>query len=268
VRFLPAKGAVVSDADLFSLDGKVALVTGGSRGLGRAMVDGFARAGADVVVASRNLDSCRRAAEEVERTHGRRALPVSCHVGRWNELDALVATAYDAFGHVDVLVNNAGLSPRYESLPAVTEELWDKVYAVCVKGPFRLSVLVAERMVAGDGGSIVNISTTGAVDPHPWGVPYHAAKAGLNNMTVALARAYGPKVRVNCIMPGAFATDITKQWDMAAFEVTAEQVLALGRIGQPEEIVGAALYFASNASSYTTGSVLAVEGGYGGAPQP
>jgi NAD(P)-dependent dehydrogenase (short-subunit alcohol dehydrogenase family) len=253
---------------MFSLEGKVALVTGGSRGLGRAMVDGFARAGADVVISSRSLDSCQVAAKEIEQAYGRETLPYACHVGHWDDLSGLVDAAYERFGRVDVLVNNAGLSPRYESLAGVTEELWDKVYAVCVKGPFRLSVLVAERMVTGDGGSIVNISTTGAVDPHAWAVPYHSAKAALNNMTVALARAYGPKVRVNCIMPGSFATDITKQWDMAAFNKLAENVLALGRIGQPEEIVGAALYFASNASSYTTGSILAVEGGYGAVAQP
>jgi NAD(P)-dependent dehydrogenase (short-subunit alcohol dehydrogenase family) len=253
----------MSIEELFSLQGKVALVTGGSRGLGRAMIDGFAMAGADVVIASRDLASCERAAAEVEATHGRQALAVAAHVGRWADLDRLVELAYDRFGRVDVLVNNAGLSPRYESLASVTEELWDKVYAVCVRGPFRLSTLVADRMVQGEGGSIVNISTTGAVEPYAWGVPYHSAKAALNNITVSMAKAYGPKVRVNCIMPGAFQTDITKQWDMPRFDAFAKENLAIGRIAQPSEIVGAALYFASAASSYTTGAILAVEGGSG-----
>lgn len=253
---------------MFSLEGKVALVTGGSRGLGRAMVEGFAKAGADVVIASRNLESCQVAAAEIEERYGRQALPIAAHVGKWDTLDALVDAAYDHFGKVDVLVNNAGFSPRYDSLVGVSEELWDKVYGVCVKGPFRLSVLVAERMAAGDGGSIINISTTGAVDPQGWAVPYHSAKAALNAMTVALARSLGPKIRVNCIMPGAFQTDVTKQWNIEEFNESVKDVMAMQRIGQPEEIVGAALYFASNASSYTTGAILPVEGGSGAIPIP
>jgi len=254
--------------NLFDLTGKVAVVTGGSRGIGRAIVRGYARAGADVVITSRNLDSCRVLADEIERTTGRTALPYACHVGHWDQLDGLVEAAYDRFGKVDVLVNNAGLSPRYDSLTSISEELWDKVYAVCVKGPFRLSALIGERMVDGDGGSILNISTTGATEPYPWGVPYHSAKAGLNNMTVALAKALGPKVRVNCIMPGAIHTDITQQWDMDTFSQFARTALAMQRIGEPEEIVGAALYFASAASSYTTGAILAIEGGHGVVGQP
>jgi NAD(P)-dependent dehydrogenase (short-subunit alcohol dehydrogenase family) len=246
---------------LFDLTGRVALVTGGSRGIGRALVRGFANAGADVVITSRNLESCQLLADEIEATTGRSALAYASHVGHWEELPGLVEAAYDRFGHVDVLVNNAGLSPRYDSLTSITEDLWDKVYSVCVKGPFRLSALIGERMVADRGGSIINISTTGATEPYPWGVPYHSAKAALNNMTVALAKALGPSVRVNCIMPGAIETDITRQWDMAAFQQIADKTLALKRIGQPEEIVGAALYFASDASTYTTGAVLSIEGG-------
>jgi NAD(P)-dependent dehydrogenase (short-subunit alcohol dehydrogenase family) len=250
-------------AGLFDLTGKVALVTGGSRGIGRAIVRAYAAAGADVIISSRRLESCELLAKEIEETTGRSALAYACHAGRWADLPGLVDAAYERFGHVDVLVNNAGLSPRYDSLIDVTEELWDKVYAVCAKGPFRLSALVAHRMMAGDGGSIVNISTMGAVEPYPWGVPYHSAKAALNNMTAGLAKAYGPAVRVNAIMPGAIQTDITAQWDMPAFEEFAKRALALRRIGQPEEIVGAALYFASPASSYTTGAILSIEGGSG-----
>jgi len=244
------------------LAGKVALVTGGSRGLGRAMVLGFARAGADVIIASRKLDACEALAREVEAESGRQALPYACHVGHWPELDGLVDTAYARFGHVDVLVNNAGMSPVYPRVVDVTEELYDKVLDVNLKGPFRLMALVGTRMAAGDGGSIINISSTAAIHPGPATIPYSAAKAGVNAMTEAFAQAFGPKVRVNCIMPGPFLTDISKAWDMPAFERQAQQ-FALRRGGQPEEIVGAALYFAGDASSYTTGAILRIDGGSG-----
>jgi NAD(P)-dependent dehydrogenase (short-subunit alcohol dehydrogenase family) len=244
----------------FLLTGKVALVTGGSRGLGRAMVLAFAQAGADVVIASRNAASCADLAAEIEADTGRRALAVGCHVGRWNELPGLLDAVYDRFGRLDVLVNNAGKSPLYPSLADVDERMWDSVFAVNLKGPFRLTALAAPRMAAAEGGSIINISSTAAAHPRPDMLPYAAAKAGLNAMTAGFALAYGPAVRVNAIMAGPFLTDISKSWDMAAFNRSARQQ-ALKRGGQPEEIVGAALYLASDASSYTSGSVLAVDGG-------
>jgi len=246
--------------DSFLLTGKVALVTGGSRGLGREMVLGFALAGADVVIASRNADSCAALAAEVEAETGRAALAVGCHVGHWDELPGLLDAAYQRFGRLDVLVNNAGKSPLYSTLTEVNERLWDSVLAVNLKGPFRLTALAGERMAAGEGGSIINISSTAAVHPRPDVVPYAAAKAGLNAMTAGFALAYGPKVRVNCIMAGPFLTDISRAWDLEAFGRAAKQH-ALQRGGVPDEIVGAALYFASDASSYTTGAVLAVHGG-------
>jgi NAD(P)-dependent dehydrogenase (short-subunit alcohol dehydrogenase family) len=229
---------------LFSLTGKVALITGGSRGLGRAMALGFAQAGADLVIASRD----------------RAALPYSVHVGRWNELDGLVDAAYDHFGRVDVLVNNAGMSPLYESVDSVTEALFDKVIAVNLKGPFRLSALVGTRMVKHGGGSIINVSSTGAVHPRPDILPYAAAKAGLNAMTVGLARTFGPSVRCNAIMAGTFLTDVARSWDEERFMERAK-TFALQRGGQPGEIVGTALYLAADASSYTTGTVITVDGG-------
>ena len=246
--------------DRFDLTGKVCLVTGGSRGLGREMVLGFAEVGADVVIASRKQDSCDAVAEEVRRETGREALAWACHVGRWDDLEPLVDAAYDRFGHVDVLVNNAGMSPLYPSPAEVTEALYDKVFDVNLKGPFRLSALVGTRMAEGEGGSIINVSSTGAIRPTGDIIPYAAAKAGVNAMTVAFAKALGPKVRVNCIMPGPFMTDITKAWDMPAFERSARG-FALQRGGRPDEIVGAALYLASDASSYTTGSIIKVDGG-------
>jgi NAD(P)-dependent dehydrogenase (short-subunit alcohol dehydrogenase family) len=245
----------------FDMSGKVALVTGGSRGLGREMVKAFAACGADVVIASRKVDACEAVAAEVRSETGRRALAVGCNVGNWDELDGLVDTAYGEFGHVDVLVNNAGMSLLYPALTEVTEAMWDKVVNLNMKGVFRLTSLVGTRMIHGDGGSILMISSTGSIRPTPWIIPYAAAKAGMNSMTEGFAKAFGPKVRVNCIMAGPFMTDITKAWDVASFERDAKARFALGRGGQPEEIVGAALFFASDASSFSTGAILRVDGG-------
>jgi NAD(P)-dependent dehydrogenase (short-subunit alcohol dehydrogenase family) len=243
------------------LGGKVALVTGGSRGLGRAMSLAFAEHGAAVVIASRKGESCEALAAEIEGAGGR-ALGVAAHVGRWADCDRLVATAYERFGRVDVLVNNAGMSPLYPSLDAVTEELFDKVLAVNLRAVFRLSALVGTRMAADGGGSIINVSSVAAVRPTHEELPYAAAKAGVNALTEGLARAFGPTVRTNAIMPGAFLTDISKAWDMEDFERTAAAEIAAGRGGRPEEIVGAALYLAGDASSYTNGTVLKVDGGW------
>jgi NAD(P)-dependent dehydrogenase (short-subunit alcohol dehydrogenase family) len=243
----------------FDLSGKVALVTGGSRGLGREMALAFARAGADVVIASRKLESCKAVAAEVESL-GRRALAVACHVGEWAQCDALADAAYERFGRVDVLVNNAGMSPLYPSLVEVSEALWDKVLAVNLKGAFRLSALVGQRMAGGAGGSIVNVSSIAAERPSPLETPYGAAKAGLNAITLAFAKAYAPKVRVNCIQAGPFSTDISKAWT-PAMVAHMERTIPLRRVGRPEEVVGAALYFASDASSFTTGAILRVDGG-------
>ncbi len=248
---------------LFDLTGKVALVTGGSRGLGREMVLAFARAGADVVIASRKLDSCEELADEVRRETGRRALAVSCHVGDWGQVERLAETAYGHFGHVDVLVNNAGMSPIYDRVGDVTEALYDKVLDVNLKGPFRLTAIVGTRMAEGDGGSIIMVSSTGSLHPKANIITYAAAKAGLNAMTIGFADAFAPKVRVNCILPGPFLTDISKAWDMEAFNERARTTIPLRRGGRPDEIVGAALYFASEASSYTTGALLTVAGGSG-----
>jgi NAD(P)-dependent dehydrogenase (short-subunit alcohol dehydrogenase family) len=244
------------------LAGKVAVVTGGSRGLGKSMVLGFAREGADVVIASRKVDACEALAREVETTTGRAALAQACHVGDWAQCDALVETAYARFGNVDVLVNNAGMSPMYPRPVDVTEDLYEKVLSVNLKGPFRLMAAIGQRMADGDGGSIINVSSTAAIRPTPNVIPYAAAKAGLNAMTEAFAHAYGPKVRVNCIMPGPFLTDISKAWDLEAFKQQARR-FDLRRGGEPDEIVGAALYFASDASSFTTGAVLRIDGGSG-----
>ena len=243
---------------LFDLTDRVVLITGGSRGLGREMAFGVARCGADVVIASRNLENCEATAAEIERETGRTAMPYQVHVGRWDQLDGLVDAVYDRFGKVDTLINNAGMSPLYESLTLVTEKLFDAVLNLNLKGPFRLSALVGERMVAAGRGSIINVSTAGSLRPAPDIVPYAAAKAGLNAMTEALAKAFGPSVRVNTLMPGPFLSDVSKSWNLAGNPFGH---LALKRAGDPSEIVGAALYLASDASSFTTGAILRVDGG-------
>lgn len=241
----------------FDLSGKIALVTGGSRGLGRQMVLAFARAGADAVISSRKLEACEEVAAEV-RALGRRALPFAAHAGNWDDNARLAEAAYAHFGRVDILVNNAGMSPLAPSLSETSEALFDKIIGVNFKGPFRLSCLIGERMVAGDGGAIINLSSTAAFIPQPHTIPYGGAKAAVNVMTVALAKAFAPKVRVNCIAPGPFLTDVSTVWrENEAFKKS----LALKRFGEPEEIIGTALYLASEASSFVTGQVIRVDGG-------
>ncbi len=258
--------------ELFDLNGRIALITGATRGLGLAIAEGYASAGAEVIVVSRKADACERVAGELVRRGGR-ATGVACHVGHWQELDALVESAFRDFGRIDVLVNNAGISPVYDRLGDISEEYWDKVIAVNLKGPFRLSALVGERMAQAAGGSIINVSSTGAVRPTRDIVPYAASKAGVNAMTVGLADALGPKVRVNAIMPGPFLTSIARDWDMELLAARTE-TFPLRRAGEAREIVGAALYLAADASSFTTGTVLTVDGGarwsmpHGGAQQP
>lgn len=244
----------------FDMTGKVAVVTGGSRGLGREMVLAFAEQGADVVIASRKLDNCQAVAREVEAL-GRQALPVAYHAAEWSGADALADAVYDRFGRCDVLVNNAGMSPLYPSVDAISEELFDKVVGVNLKGPFRLSALVGTRMVQDGGGSIIFVSSIASTRPSPVELVYGAAKAGVNNLTSGLAGTFGPTVRVNCIAPGPFMTDISKAWDLEQFEARARVGFALGRGGRPDEIVGTALYLASDASTYTTGTTIPVDGG-------
>ena len=246
---------------LFDLSGKVAVVTGGSRGIGREAVHALARAGADVMIVSRALESCEAVAEEVTRETGRRAVPHACHVGHWDEVDALAEAAHETFGRVDVLVNNAGMSPLYDDVTAVTRELWQKVIDVNLTGPFRLTALIGARMAEGDGGSIINISSVISRSPTGDVIPYAAAKAGLNAITKGFAHELGPKVRVNAIVLGPFLTDISKHWDMDVFSRQARG-FALKRGGAPSEVVGAVLYLASAASSFTTGAELTVDGGY------
>ena len=244
-------------ADYFDLSGKVALVTGGSRGLGHAMAKALAEAGADVVVTSRKAADCDAAAREIEAI-GRRALAHGCHVGRWDELPGLVEAAYAAFGKVDILINNAGIAPTAPSSFDITEALFDKTVAVNFKGPFRLSALIGKRMMAAGSGVIINVSSNAAIRPVPAYPVYAAAKAALNAITKAHALEFGPAVRVNTIMCGPFWTDISKSWREQADK---DSKAALKRIGRPHEIVTTALYLASDHSSFTTGATIELDGG-------
>lgn len=245
---------------LFDLTGKTALITGGSRGLGRQMALAFAQRGACVIIVSRKLDACQAVVEEITGNGGK-ACAYACHLGKWDEINSLVNQVYADFSSVDILVNNAGMSPLYPKLSDISEELFDKVVGLNFKGPFRLSCLVGERMQEGEGGSIISISSTASLHPSPNAEPYGSAKAALNTLTRSLAFAYGPKVRVNVIAAGPFLTDISKAWDIEAFNANAKQTMALQRGGQPDEIVGAALYLASGAASFTTGTLIRVDGG-------
>jgi NAD(P)-dependent dehydrogenase (short-subunit alcohol dehydrogenase family) len=241
-------------------DGKVVVITGGSKGLGRAMALGFAAAGADVVVASRKLDACEQVAAEI-RAMGRHALAVACHVGDWSQCAALIAATVAEFGRIDVLINNAGIAPVPPSLKDVTSELFDKTIDVNLKGPLRLSALAADHMPA--GSTIINISSKASTHPSPFTVVYAVAKAGLNVLTAAAAQEFGPRgIRVNGIICGTFDTDSLRQafpsdeaWQSAAARI------GVGRIARADEIVGTALYLASDASSYMTGEMVVLDGG-------
>lgn len=242
------------------LSGKVVLVTGGSRGIGLALVRGFAAAGADVVIASRKLENCEAVAAEIRETTGRKALAVRCHVGRWADVGDLAERVYTEFGRCDVLINNAGMAPTYPDLVSITEEHYDKVMQVNLKGPFRLAALIGARMRDGDGGGIINISSVASFRPSASELVYCAAKAGINAMTIALAEAYGPKVRVNALLPGLVLTDLSK--GMTPAQVAAmEASTPLARAALPKDCVGPALWLAGEASAFVTGALIPVDGG-------
>ena len=245
---------------MFDLSGKVAVVTGGSRGIGRAVAEGLAVAGADVVIASRKMENCEKAAREIHTATGRRALPVRCHLGHWEDCDQLVDTVYRELGRCDVLVNNAGMSPAYDDVTTVTKDLYDKVHAVNASGPFHLSALMGALMATADGGSIINVSSVGSLRPTAGDLPYAMAKAALNALTLGLAGAWAPKVRANLVLPSASDTDLTAAWPAETKERIAE-MNPMKRLGRPEDMVGVCIFLASDASSYVNGAQIPVDGG-------
>jgi NAD(P)-dependent dehydrogenase (short-subunit alcohol dehydrogenase family) len=247
----------------FDLSGKVAIVTGASRGLGKAMALGLAEAGADVVVSSRTLSACEEVAGAIEAL-GRAALPVACDMGSWQDGDRLAAQTFERFGRCDVLINNAGVTQGPIPLTETTEAFFDEVQAINVKGPMHLASLVAPRMGEAGGGSIINVLSTAAQQPVGYMAAYSVSKSGLWSLTRVMAQEWAPLgVRVNAIAPGSFLTDMMQKLGEQTpgfFEQCVGNTL-LGRMGEPEELVGAALFLASDASSYVTGQTLGVCGG-------
>lgn len=242
------------------LNGKVALVTGASRGLGLAIAQGLKDAGATVIVASRKLEACRQAVAALGTDGPGTAVPLALHVGHWDTIEPAIDTIITDHGSLDILVNNAGIAPLADNLLSVTEALWDKTIEVNTKGPFRLMAVAGDRMKAAGGGSIINISSIGAWRPSPAEAMYAAAKNGLNALTQAFAQEYAPTVRVNAILPGSFATDMAEHWDDEFIGVVTHRLPA-GRLGKPEEIAGLVTHLAGDNAGYTTGALIPVDGG-------
>lgn len=251
-------------AHQIDLSGKVALVTGGSRGLGRAIALGLAAAGADVVVASRKLDSCREVATEIEAL-GRRALAVSAHMGDTDAIDALVATTLGEMGRVDILINNAGINPAMGALGDLQPSLFDKMYAVNVKGPWYLASRLAPAMAASGGGSIINMISVSGLKPAAYQGFYSSSKAALEAMGKVMAVEWaGQGIRVNAVAPGSYHSDLFDSTAAAipGFSEGAAAACAQNRIAASEEILGPILFLASDLGSYTTGSTVVADGGY------
>ena len=251
---------VTSFATLHDLTGKVAVVTGGSRGIGRAIVQTLAEAGADVVIASRKLDACEAAAEQVRASTGRRAVAIACHVGRWGDCDRLIAETLGAGGQAGRARQQrrhvaAVREPRRGERGTVRQDAGRQPEGPVPAGGAGRHAHGRE----GDGGSIINIGTTASLTASVGELPYACAKAGLNALTVGLAEAFAPRVRVNAILPGPFRTDISRGW--APPEGAEVPFVPLGRMGDPAELAPLALHLASAASSYTTGAIIRVDGG-------
>jgi NAD(P)-dependent dehydrogenase (short-subunit alcohol dehydrogenase family) len=244
------------------LAGRVAVVTGGSRGLGLEIARGLSRAGATVAIASRKLAACDEVVAEITAAGGK-ASAHAFNAGSWKDCDRLYAQVTEQWGGAQILVNNAGMSPVAPSSLETTEALFDKIIAVNLRAVFRLSALFGAQMFSMSGGSIVNISSSGSLRPAPEFAPYAAAKAGVNVLTATLAQEFGPKVRVNTVMPGPFHTDGTQSWSRSeGFARHAARALPLGRAGDPPEITGAVLFLVSEYASFTTGACLTVDGGH------
>ncbi len=248
----------------FSLEGKVALVTGGSRGIGKATAIEFAKAGADVVVASRKLPDLEKVADEI-RSLGRKSLAVSAHVGQMEQISSLVERVVAEFGKIDILVNNAGTSPVYTSALDLEERAWDATMNLNLKGLFFLSQAVARVMKKHGGGKIINVASVYGFLPEANVGYYSITKAGVIMATKVMAREWAQyNIRVNAIAPGVIHTRLgDSHWAVAPKdkEETIKRIL-MGRIGEPEEIAGAMIYLASDASSYVTGQIFTVDGGF------
>jgi NAD(P)-dependent dehydrogenase (short-subunit alcohol dehydrogenase family) len=245
-----------------SLKGKVAIVTGGGRGIGKAITKRLAAAGAGVAIASRKMENLEATAREFESLPGK-ILPVECHVGRTDELEALVRTTNDKLGPIDILVNNSATNLGHGPALNVTDEMFDKMVEINVKSALRLIRLVAPGMIERQSGSIINIVSIAGLRPQPGGLLYSFTKAGLIMMTKNWAKDFGPHgVRVNAIAPGLIKTDFSEFfWKDEAVQQRIASTQPIPRIGDPDEIGFAALYLASDESSFMTGEVLVIDGG-------
>lgn len=245
----------------FSLKDKVALVTGGSRGIGKAIALGFAEAGADVVVSSRKLEDLEKVAKEI-REKGRKSLALACHIGKKEEIENLVERVVKELGRIDILVNNAATNPVFGPILNVEERAWDKIMEVNLKGYFLISLAVGKVMMKQKGGNIINLASTAGMKPSPMLGAYSISKAGVIMLTKVLATEWAVfNIRVNALAPGLVETKFSKAlWSNPEILKEALRDVPLGRIAQPEEIVGAALYLASEASSYVTGETLVLNG--------
>ncbi len=248
----------------FDFSGKVVIVTGSTKGLGRAMVEGFAAGGASVVVSSRKQQLCDEVAAELAGRYDTEVMGRACHMGDWDAIPGLVDDVMGRFGRIDVVVNNAGINPTSDPLVDISFELWRKVFAVNLDGPLRLSTLAAPIMRDGGGGAIVNISTVGAFIGGPGNGSYGASKAGLLNLTKVMAQEWADwGIRVNAICPGPIKSEMTEGANAAfpGFYERAGGATMLKRVAETEEIIGPVLYLASDASSYVTGEFHSVSGG-------
>jgi len=255
----------VQASNLFPVEGKTAIVTGASSGLGVVMAEGLANAGANVVLAARRKDNLDALAERLTAA-GAKALAVRCDVCNAEDVEQLVAAAWDSFGRVDILVNNAGVSADAGVLPEhVPDELFETSVQTNLVGTFRCCRAVARRQLAdGRGGSIINIaSIMGMAGTQNAPVGYQSAKAGVINLTRALALSWADRgVRVNCIAPGWFPSEMTAAWfAVPQFLARFANQIPTRRVGDPADLVGPVLFFASDASAFVTGQVLAVDGG-------
>ena len=247
----------------FCLPGKVALVTGGSRGIGRSIALGLAEAGADIVLAARKLPDLEQVAQEITQM-GRKALPVSANIRHPEDIDNLVKTAVDEFHRIDILVNNAATNPAFGSVFDFNEKAWDVTMGLNLKGVFFLSQAVGRVMREKGSGSIINVSSEAGSMPYVGLALYNITKAGLNMLTKVLAVEWGQyNIRVNTLAPGLTKTRFSKA--LTEHPVIGKEDVrnrALGRHGEPDEMVNAAIFLASDASSYMTGQIVALDGGH------